>query len=1012
MGRPEDKYVKIPALVHATRVGYAYRSIHGIEPGIDFDEDTNIFLGSFRLGLEKVNRRQVSEAEAREVVRTLRQSLSAEDLGRDFYDKLRMGVDGYKLLDYDNPCNNIFEVVTELTYANGEDNFRPDITFLVNGMPLFFMEAKRQNNKDGIIAERERMHARFENPAYRRFANITQVMAFTNNQEYDDGDRQPIQGSFYASSAYGKMAFNHFREEDAAGMLSLVGDRNPATERLIAEDNNLASYYGTPEYELSVEPDTPANRIVTSLFSPERALFFLKYGICYVEKTDEGGIKHIQKHVMRYPQLFATKAVDKALSEDRKKGVIWHTQGSGKTALSFFLTRYLRDWYQERGRVARFYFIVDRLSLAEQAKNEFESRGATVTVVSSREEFRRALADPSAGAGGVAVGAAPAITVVNIQKFGSDATAVSFDYDLDIQRVYFIDEAHRDYKRNGAFLSNLVSSDRDAVKIALTGTPLVDGRRGNATKQVFGDYIHKYFYNQSIADGYTLKLLREDVRTEFRMQMREVMRELEEIDKLVRLDDVFAHDNYVNPLADYIVEDYLDSLIKLGDQTIGAMVVAQSSEQARKLYRRITELDQDVSVELILHDEGTKETRKAITDNFRKEDSSLNILVVYNMLLTGYDAHRLKKLYLCRPIRAHNLLQALTRVNRPYKDMAHGFVVDFADITEEYDKTNRAYLRELTEELGDASEEYSSLFEDEQTIEGDLAAIKDVLFGYSTGNVVEFQREIGAVDKKVELYKLRSALARYKDLRNVARMHGFEALYDLFDVQKAQELLCEVNLRIQAINNKEALALSDMSTGAMNMLLSKMEFRFRKLGDEELHIGDEYQDKLKRTYQAFADNIDQRDPEYVNLLEELRKRFKRLDIEELDSSDITEGIAELDRIRGCIDELNRENAALVKKYEGDEKYARAHKQAMRTPPPLTTSPSVMYAILKQVKDEVDGIVFSNHSVVGNRAYFQKDVGRALLASCRKGDVKCNPTQIMDLAGYIADEYAEERSKAA
>ena len=318
----------------------------------------------------------------------------------------------------------------------------------------------------------------------------------------------------------------------------------------------------------------------------------------------------------------------------------------------------------------------------------------------------------------------------------------------------------------------------------------------------------------------------------------------------------------------------------------------------------------------------------------------------------------------------------------------------------------------MTEELGDASEEYSSLFEDEQTIEGDLAAIKDVLFGYSTGNVVEFQREIGAVDKKAELYKLRSALARYKDLRNVARMHGFERLYDLFDAQKAQELLREVNLRIQAINNKEALALSDMSTGAMNMLLSKMEFRFRKLGDEELHIGDEYQDKLKRTYQAFADNIDQRDPEYVNLLEELRKRFKRLDIEEMDSSDITEGIAELDRIRGRIDELNRENAALVKKYEGDEKYARAHKQARRTPPPLTMSPSVMYAILKQVKDEVDGIVLSNHSVVGNRAYFQKDVGLALLASCRKGDVKCSPVQIMDLAGYIADEYAEERSKAA
>ncbi|WP_206214774.1 MULTISPECIES: DEAD/DEAH box helicase family protein [unclassified Adlercreutzia] len=842
MGRPEDKYVKIPALIHATRIGYTYKSIHGTREQIDYDPDTNIFFAAFRKGLQKVNGKPVSEVEAKELVRQLRLSLSASDLGRDFFNKLQVGIDGYRLVDFDSAERNVFEVVTELTYANGEDEFRPDITFLVNGMPLFFMEAKRQNNKDGIIAERERMHKRFENEAYRRFVNITQVMAFSNNQEYDDNDRQPVQGSYYASSAYGRLMFNHFREEDEAGMLALVRDRDEATEKFIVEDNNLASYYGTPEYELSIEPTTPANRIITSLFSPERALFLLRYGICYVERADEGGVKHVQKHVMRYPQLFATQAVDGALSEGRKKGVIWHTQGSGKTALSFFLSRYLRDWYQARGQVARFFFIVDRLDLAEQAKNEFESRGAYVNMVSGREDFKRALTDPSIGSGGVDEGAPPAITVVNIQKFGNDSSAAKFDYSLEVQRVYFIDEAHRDYKQNGAFLSNLISSDRDAVKIALTGTPLVDGRKGNATKQVFGNYIHKYFYNQSIADGYTLKLLREEVQTEFRLKMREVVRDLQEIDKLVKLDDVFKHDSYVNPLVDYIVEDYMRSQIELGDSSIGSMIVAQSSEQARKIYRRISEMDQDVSAELILHDEGTKESRKAITDNFRKDDSNIDILVVFNMLLTGFDAHRLKKLYLCRPIKAHNLLQALTRVNRPYKDMANGFVVDFADITEEYDKTNRAYLRELNEELGDAAQEYSSLFEDPKAIEADLARIRDVLFSYTTDNVVEFQREISAIDDKAALYELRAALLRYKDLRNVANMHGYEELYEHFDVDKAQELLREVELRIQTINNKEALALSDMSTGAMNLLLSQVEFNFRKLGREELHIGDEFQD--------------------------------------------------------------------------------------------------------------------------------------------------------------------------
>jgi type I restriction enzyme, R subunit len=108
-------------------------------------------------------------------------------------------------------------VVTELPCENGEDNFRPDIIFLVNGMPLAFMEAKRQNNREGIMAERDRMHERFRNSAFRRFVNITQLMLFSNDQEYDDTDRKPIQGSYYACSAYGKVKFNHFREQRPAG---------------------------------------------------------------------------------------------------------------------------------------------------------------------------------------------------------------------------------------------------------------------------------------------------------------------------------------------------------------------------------------------------------------------------------------------------------------------------------------------------------------------------------------------------------------------------------------------------------------------------------------------------------------------------------------------------------------------------------------------------------------------------------------------------------------------------
>ena len=987
-------------------------SLHDKSPGVDYDTDTNIFYEQFKTGLETINGCTISADKAKHLIGEIRQLLIAEDLGRAFFEKLHTGIDGFKLLDFSEPNNNVLTVVTELPYANGENNFRPDITFLVNGMPLGFMEVKRQNNKDGILAERERMFTRFRNPIYRRFVNITQLMVFSNNQEYDDEDRQPIQGSFYASSAYGDLSFNHFREEQPEHMLSLITDRNAVVEERILQDKNLASFNGTAEFESSIEPNTPANRIVASLFAPERFLFLIHYGICYVEKTDEGGIKQIEKHVMRYPQLFATLAVDATLSAGKTKGVIWHTQGSGKTALSFYLTRYLRDWYQARQKITRFFFIVDRLDLATQAANEFRWRGAIVNMVGSKEEFKSALGKADEGTNAAQGTNTPVITVVNIQKFADDATAIDFDYNLNIQRVYFIDEAHRDYKQGGAFLTNLVSSDREAVKIALTGTPLVDGRQGNATKQVFGDYIHKYFYNQSIADGYTLKLLREDVRTEFRLKMQEVVNELQEVKKLVRLDDVFEHKNYVEPLADYIVEDYIKSQTALADDSIGAMIVAHSAAQARAIHSYLLSLDQDISCELILHDEGTKESRRKITDDFRRNDSSINILVVYNMLLTGFDARRLKKLYLARPIKAHNLLQALTRVNRPYKDMVHGYVVDFADITEEYDKTNRAYLAELQGELGDAAQEYSSLFEDPETVERDLANIKNLLFEYSTNNVVEFQREINSINDKAVLYELRNALSRYKDLRNVANMHGYEELYEQFDIERAQELLREVGLRIQTINNKEALALKDMSTGAVNLLLDQMEFNFRRIGTDELEIADEFQDKLKRTYEAFSRNIDPQDPEYVNLLEELRKRFQKLDIEEMTGAEMSENISELDKLRDRINNLNRQDQALAKKYDGDEKYVRTHKRALRTPPPLTESQPVLHSILSILKKQVDSNVITNHNVLDNRDYFLRSVTRQLAASCKSQNVSYTPNQIKELASYITDEYINERGKAA
>lgn len=179
------------------------------------------------------------------------------------------------------------------------------------------------------------------------------------------------------------------------------------------------------------------------------------------------------------------------------------------------------------------------------------------------------------------------------------------------------------------------------------------------------------------------------------------------------------------------------------------------------------------------------------------------MLVVYNMLLTGFDAPRLKKQYLGRVIKQHNLLQTLTRVNRPYKSFRYGYVVDFADIRAEFDKTNKAYFEELQSELGDEFERYRNIFKSQEEIEYDLRAIQDKLFLYSTDNAELFSQQISALDDKQELLELRHALDTYRELFNIIKLFGYEELAQKFSVENLHALYTEVNNRIALVNLKQ-----------------------------------------------------------------------------------------------------------------------------------------------------------------------------------------------------------------
>ncbi len=995
----ENSRVKIPALVHLTRLGYKY--IKQKDCSGAYCPKTNIFKGILRDSINRLNGTALTEADVDSLVEELAIKLNTDDLGRAFYKILLSGFNGLRLIDLEDESRNSYHVVTELTYQNGEDEFRPDITLLVNGLPLAFIEVKKPNNQDGIIAEHTRMNKRFAKKVFRRFANITQIMVFSNNMEYDDNDVEPIEGAIYASSSYEKLFFNRFREEDHT-IHSSVRPVDSNIEETILMDNNLVTIKGTEEYALNIDEHTPTNRMLTSLFTHSRFNMFLKYGFAYVERTDKNGIKTLQKHIMRYPQFFATLAIEKKLDAGVKHGIIWHTQGSGKTALAFHNVRYLRDYFQRQGKVAKFYFVVDRLDLLTQASEEFAARGLHVEKVNSKEDFIKNIKTigTSNNSG------EDSITVVNIQKFTEESVARKSDYDVDVQRIYFLDEAHRSYKPNGSFLANLMASDRDAVMIALTGTPLIGD--GYNTKDVFGEYIHKYYYNRSIADGYTLKLIREGIKTEYRTKMQSILESLETEKGSLSKKDVYAHPKYVSALVEYIVEDFKHSRIALGDSTIGGMIVCDSSSQAVKIEEELDKYP-ELTHELILCDVEDKETRRGYQEDFKK--GKIDLLVVYNMLLTGFDAPRLKKQYLGRVIREHNLLQTLTRVNRPYKTFRYGYVVDFADIRNEFDKTNKAYFEELQSELGDEFEKYRNIFKSQEEIEQDLKSIQDKLFLYATDNAELFSQQITALDDKSELLSLRQALDTYKELLNIMKLFGYDELAKKFSMERLHAMLTEVNNRISIINLKQNMQKSEDMTELLNTALDQVEFHFRKVSEGEMVIADQFQDILEKTRRELERSLDPKDPEYVSLLDELKRIFKKKNIEELTADEMKEHIQDLERIRKAAAQQNLRDQMLCSKYGNDAKYMRTHKRLKASPPPIGAD-SVIFDVLMGVKAAVDQKVLKNQRMMDNHAFFSQEIMPSIIQSCRKIGVKPTLDQVKFIDQCISTEYFAERNYTA
>lgn len=631
--------------------------------------------------------------------------------------------------------------------------------------------------------------------------------------------------------------------------------------------------------------------------------------------------------------------------------------------------------------------------------------------------------------------------MVNIQKFDDDPTVIQTeDYDITIQRVYFLDEVHRSYNPKGSFLANLSQSDQNAIKIGLTGTPLL-GDDYNS-RALFGNYIHKYYYNASIADGYTLRLIREEIATNYKLSLQEALAAVElqqgDIDRKL----IYAHPRFVEPMLEYIVSDFEKSRGALNDSGIGGMVICDSAEQAKQMFDLFQRRTMPTIVEptpcasddynadlplaadpspvyaaertqgnkirnaaLILHDVGSKEERKEWVEDFKA--GKIDLLFVFNMLLTGFDAKRLKKLYLGRVIRKHNLLQALTRVNRPYKEFRYGYVVDFADIRKEFEATNEAYLKELQEELGDELEHYSHLFKSTEEIALEIEQIKDILFRFDIENAEVFSQQISQIQDRATVLALKKALADARSLYNLIRLQGDYELLQQLDFQKINQLYRETSNHLDLLNLKESIENCADTTNLLNIALEDVLFLFTKIREEELVLADKLKNTLRQTREALADNFDQQDPKFISLKEELERLFKKKKLNEVTQEEMNANIGALNAIHEQVKELNRQNNQLRAKYLGDVKYTRIHKRLLEHHL-LSESERRIFEALTGVKQQADTQVLQNTQLLANESYFERMMMPLVIGEFQnQRNIKLNPVASRTINRLVVTEYMNE-----
>ncbi len=719
-------------------------------------------------------------------------------------------------------------------------------------------------------------------------------------------------------------------------------------------------------------------------------------------------LKELQKHYETNPK-------------DPLKGIIWHTQGSGKTALTYHLTKLIKDFFSQSNlnKKTKFYFIVDRLDLLEQAKSEFLKRGLCVHEAENKEDLSQKLKNSSVFEGPQGN---DEIIVVNIQKFKAPNEEKAPNEDPssapkeiisktelqeatkdnhDLQRVFIIDEAHRSYDPKGCFYANLIECDKTAIKIALTGTPLLeDNAQDKATKNTFGNYLHTYSYTESIKDRHTLTLQLETIETSYKEKLQKIYRLLQESITIenteVKKETIFNHERYIKEMLFYIIRDLLDFRRLNDDENLKAMVVCFSSAQAKLANWLFNEVQERVLQEnpnlrilnklqssLILHDE--QEVKEKIY-SFKHEDT--DIVFVFNMLLTGFDLPNLKRLYIHRELKDHNLLQALARVNRPYNNMSFGYLIDFVGIKENYDKTTDDYLKELNQfnqSDSNIKDNLKDMFADRKTLEKDIKNAYDDLFNYPIDDVEAMTSAIVNISAMNELLKVSRAINMLKERYNLIRASSDEKILslkekmDIEKINKISSMLHKKAKQLHALKNiNEPKNPNDLMI--LEDLIALLDFKIEFKESKELRFKE--QEEISAKYKQAKEMLEKIPDKQDKEIQKISKELSKLIQEPLTNHNF-DGISHsYSVIISQLKQHKEQTTNLLNKYNNDRAYVITHKRLHDRLMEENISKGI-FTLLSALKKALDARIFKRQEILTEETTLKNAIKAELMDAFKR-----------------------------